>query len=194
MCATQLNPLVHSGIIAQYCVLNVSEFIVNTLGSGVKICILLGCETAGPNPGDKIGTPVDISKIPGGPPPVETNNNFGNNSGAQPMYGGMQGQQQQGGGGRVLPTNAYINNACDEAVDEMDMEKYMDVDVMSDCERSSDLLADTNDDVDKILLSPRSASPSSTTELIHDGTTTTNKTIDSSDIPTTCKVINNNSA
>lgn len=106
MCATQLNPLVHSGIIAQYCVLNVSEFIVNTLGSGVKICILLGCETAGPNPGDKIGTPLDISKIPGGPPPVETNNNFGN-GGAQPMYGGMQGQQQQGGGSRVPPTNSY---------------------------------------------------------------------------------------
>jgi hypothetical protein len=89
MCATQLNPLVHSGVIAQYCVLNVTEFIVNTLGSGVKICILLGCNTAGPNPGDKIGTPVDISKIPGGPPPMEmNNNNFGNNSGAQPMYGG----------------------------------------------------------------------------------------------------------
>jgi hypothetical protein len=71
MCATQLNPLVHSGIIAQYCLLNVSEFIVHTLGSGVKICILLGCETAGPNLGYKIGTPVDISKIPGGPPLLE---------------------------------------------------------------------------------------------------------------------------
>jgi replication factor A1 len=100
MCATQLNPLVHSGVIAQYCVLNVSEFLVNTLGSGVKICILLGCETAGPNPGYKIGTPVDISKIHGGRPPVESNNNFGNSGGAQPMYGGMQGQQQ-GSGSRV---------------------------------------------------------------------------------------------
>ena len=83
--------------------LNVSEFIVNTLGSGVKICILLGCKTAGSNPGDKIGTPVDNSKIPGGPLPMEmNNNNFGNNKsgGAQPMYGGMQGQQQP-------PTNSY---------------------------------------------------------------------------------------
>jgi hypothetical protein len=89
----QLNPLVHSGVIAQYWELNVFKFSVNTLGSGVKICILLGCETAGPNPGDKIGIPVDISKIPGGPPPMEmNNNNFGNNNsgGAQPMYGGMQ--------------------------------------------------------------------------------------------------------
>ena len=60
--------------------LNVSEFIVNTLGSGVKICILLGCKTAGSNLGDKIGTPVDNSKITGGPPPMEmNNNNFGNN-------------------------------------------------------------------------------------------------------------------
>ena len=83
--------------------LNVSEFIVNTLGCGVKICILLGCKTAGSNPGDKIGTPMDNSKIPGGPLPMEmNNNNFGNNKsvGAQPMYGGMQGQQQP-------PTNSY---------------------------------------------------------------------------------------
>ena len=83
--------------------LNVSEFIVNTLGSGVKICILLGCKTAGSNLGDKIGTPVDNSKITGGPPPMEmNNNNFGNNKsgGAQLMYGGMQGQQQP-------PTNSY---------------------------------------------------------------------------------------
>ena len=83
--------------------LNVSEFIVNTLGCGVKICILLGCKTAGLNLGDKIGTPVDNSKITGGPPPMEmNNNNFGNNKsgGAQPMYGGMQGQQQP-------PTNSY---------------------------------------------------------------------------------------
>ena len=83
--------------------LNVSEFIVNTFGCGVKICILLGCKTAGSNPGDKIGTPVDNSKIPGGPLPMEmNNNNFGNNKsgGAQLMYGGMQGQQQP-------PTNSY---------------------------------------------------------------------------------------
>lgn len=107
MCATQLNPLVHSGIIAQYCVLCVSEFIVNTLGSGVKICILLGCEPSGPNPGTKIGSPVDISKIPGGPPaPQAGGGNFGGGSGAQPMYGSVQGQQQHGSS-RVPPTNSY---------------------------------------------------------------------------------------
>jgi len=82
MCATQLNPLVHSGIIAQHCVLQVSEFIVNTLGSGKKICILLGCEAAGPNPGDKIGIPVNFEQFPYGAPPAvissgrDSNNRF----------------------------------------------------------------------------------------------------------------------
>jgi hypothetical protein len=91
MCSTQLNPLVHSGIIAQYCVLQVFEFIIHTLGSGVKIFILLGCErAAGPNPEYKIGIPVDIQcprgKIPNGAPPAETIN-FGSSSGgdAKPM-------------------------------------------------------------------------------------------------------------
>jgi hypothetical protein len=73
MCHTQLNPLVHSGIIAQYCVLQVSAFIVSTLKSGVKICVLLGCEAAGQNPEYKIGIPVDIGKIPNVQPPAETN-------------------------------------------------------------------------------------------------------------------------
>ena len=87
MCSTQLNPLVHSGIIAQYCVLQVSAFIVNTLESGRKICILLGCEAAGRNPEYTIGIPVDICKIPNVQPPAETNN-FGSSSGgdvAKPM-------------------------------------------------------------------------------------------------------------
>lgn len=88
MCATQLNPLVHSGIIAQHCVLRVSEFIVNTLGSGVKICILLGCEAAGPNPGDKIGKPVIIEQLLYGAPPAEISsgrdlhNRFGGGGGS----------------------------------------------------------------------------------------------------------------
>ena len=87
MCATQLNPLVHSGIIAQHCVLRVSEFIVNTLGNGTKICILLGCEVAGPNPGDKIGIPVNFEKFPYGAPPAvissgrDSNNRFGGGGG-----------------------------------------------------------------------------------------------------------------
>ena len=96
MCATQLNPLVHSGVISQFSVLRVSEFIVNTLGSGVKICILLGCETSGPNPGEKIGTPVDVSKIPGGLPPQAAEE-----GGARPMYGSAMGAS--GGGNSSNP-------------------------------------------------------------------------------------------
>lgn len=79
MCPTQLNPLVHSGIIAQHCVLRVSEFIVNTLGSGVKICILLGCEAAGPNPGDKIGIPVNFEPVISSG--RDSNNRFGGGGG-----------------------------------------------------------------------------------------------------------------
>jgi len=40
----------------------VSEFIIATLDSGTKICILLGCEAACPNPGYEIGAPVDIQE------------------------------------------------------------------------------------------------------------------------------------
>jgi replication factor A1 len=96
MCATQLNPLVHSGVVSQYAILRVSEFIVNTLGSGVKICILLDCETAGPNPGEKIGSPVDIAKVPGGMPPGPQVG--GGRGTAQPMYGGGAGSSAGGGG------------------------------------------------------------------------------------------------
>ena len=47
MCATQLNHLVHQGTIAQNCILKVNDFIVNTMGSGAKICIILGCDAVG---------------------------------------------------------------------------------------------------------------------------------------------------
>jgi hypothetical protein len=70
MCATQINHLVHDGTISLYSILRVEEFITNTLGSGAKICILLGVTAVGPNPGEKIGNPVDIAKIPGGGPPL----------------------------------------------------------------------------------------------------------------------------
>lgn len=64
------------------------------MGSGQKICIILGAEQVGANPGDRIGSPVDISKAgaaaqQGGAAP---NNNGG---GAQPMYGNVQ---SSGGG------------------------------------------------------------------------------------------------
>lgn len=62
MCATQLNNLVHTGVVSAHCLVRVTDFIVNTMGSGQKICIVLGAESAGPNPGDRIGAPTDIAK------------------------------------------------------------------------------------------------------------------------------------
>ena len=100
MCATQLNPLVHQGVIAQHCIVRVTDFIINSMGSGQKICILLGVEAAGSNPGDKIGAPTDISKA-GNLPPVNNNINGG---GAQPMYGNVQ--QNNGGGNPYNGSNA----------------------------------------------------------------------------------------
>jgi len=99
MCATQLNSLVHNGTISQHCILQVNEFIVNTMGSGQKICILLGAEQVGPNPGDRIGAPTDIAK--------EANSGMmapqvpSNTGAAKPMYGNVQ----SGGGGN----NPYGN-------------------------------------------------------------------------------------
>jgi hypothetical protein len=63
LCHTQLNLLVHDGIIALYCLLNVSAFTIDTLGSGRKICILLACEMAGANPGFEIGNPRNVACI-----------------------------------------------------------------------------------------------------------------------------------
>ena len=112
MCATQLNHLVHQGTIAQNCILKVNDFIVNTMGSGAKICIILGCDAVGGNPGNRIGGPVDIAKVPGGPPaPPPMNNNNGG------MYGNVQagnmggGGNPYGGGQRTSPeSNPYGNS------------------------------------------------------------------------------------
>eukprot|EP00571_Detonula_confervacea_P014379 CAMPEP_0172303124 /NCGR_PEP_ID=MMETSP1058-20130122/4695_1 /TAXON_ID=83371 /ORGANISM="Detonula confervacea, Strain CCMP 353" /LENGTH=635 /DNA_ID=CAMNT_0013013833 /DNA_START=117 /DNA_END=2024 /DNA_ORIENTATION=+ len=90
MCATQLNSLVHSGAISQHCILKVNEFIVNTMGSGQKICILLGAEQVGPNPGDRMGSPVDIAKVPGGAQAGMAQTGSSGGGGAQPMYGNVQ--------------------------------------------------------------------------------------------------------
>jgi len=124
MCATQLNHLVHNGIISQHCIIRITEFIVNTMGSGAKICIILGAEqvpesNGGGNPGSRIGAPVDISKVP----PSQVNNNGGmnnNNNGGGGMYGNVQasaGAPNNNGGGanpygqRTSPgSNPYGNN------------------------------------------------------------------------------------
>ena len=64
MCgALRLINLVHNGIIANNRIIKVNDFIVNTMGSGAKICIILGCQAVVGNPGYRIGAPVDISKV-----------------------------------------------------------------------------------------------------------------------------------
>ena len=63
MCATYLNPLVNFEYISKYSLLLVSEFVIATLASGTKICILLGCEAAFLNPRYEIGFPVDIQGV-----------------------------------------------------------------------------------------------------------------------------------
>lgn len=107
MCATQLNGLVHNGTISLFSVLRVEDFITNTMGSGTKICILLGVTVMGPNPGEKIGNPVDISKIPGGPPLPQPG---GGGGAAPPMYGNVPSYGSgSGGGGNPYGSNSNSN-------------------------------------------------------------------------------------
>lgn len=56
--------MVHNGIISQHCILRITEFVINMMGGGAKICIILGAEKVGDNLGSWIGAPVDISKVP----------------------------------------------------------------------------------------------------------------------------------
>ena len=58
MLANQLHPKVHSGEIAQFAIIAVNEFEVNTMSSGGKIIILLGADKV-INPGTRLGNPVD---------------------------------------------------------------------------------------------------------------------------------------
>jgi replication factor A1 len=98
MCATQLNPKVNSGEIAQFAIIKVNEFLVNTMPSGQKIVILLKTEQV-QNPGIRMGNPVDIAKAGNiGSAPVPSG---GGGGGAQPMYGNVQsaGNPYGGGGG-----------------------------------------------------------------------------------------------
>eukprot|EP00581_Thalassiosira_minuscula_P004331 CAMPEP_0183747146 /NCGR_PEP_ID=MMETSP0737-20130205/67112_1 /TAXON_ID=385413 /ORGANISM="Thalassiosira miniscula, Strain CCMP1093" /LENGTH=555 /DNA_ID=CAMNT_0025982855 /DNA_START=538 /DNA_END=2205 /DNA_ORIENTATION=+ len=70
------------------------------MGSGQKICIVLSAEQAGANPGQRIGSPSDITKVPGGAsaPPQAANN-----GGAQPMYGNVSSSGGNNPYGRPSP-------------------------------------------------------------------------------------------
>mmetsp|Transcript_12965 Transcript_12965/g.20013 ORF Transcript_12965/g.20013 Transcript_12965/m.20013 type:complete len:634 (-) Transcript_12965:1237-3138(-) len=106
MCATQLNPKVNSGEIAQFAIIKVHEFLVNSMPSGQKIVILLKCELV-QNPGSRLGNPVDISKSGNvGSAPAQASGG-GVGGGAQPMYGNVEsrGNPYGGGGG----SNPYGN-------------------------------------------------------------------------------------
>lgn len=105
MCATQLNHLVHSGTITLNCLLRVSDFIVNVMGSGQRICIILGAEQVGPNPGNRLGDPSDITKAGNlnGPPPQQPK--------PQPMYGNLNGGNPYGGSPNNGGGNPYGNNS-----------------------------------------------------------------------------------
>lgn len=68
ICGTQLNHLVHNGIISEHCILRITEFIVTIASSGAKLFIVLAAEQVSSNvvqnnPGYRIGTPVDIKNI-----------------------------------------------------------------------------------------------------------------------------------
>ncbi|KAL7487194.1 hypothetical protein ACHAW6_012791 [Cyclotella cf. meneghiniana] len=110
MCATQLNSLVQMGQISNNCLLRITQFIVNTMGSGQKVCIIMGCENAGPNPGERIGNPQDVQKH--GPLNVAGGWQQQQSMGAQPMYGNVQSNS----GGASNPyknapaTNPYGSN------------------------------------------------------------------------------------
>lgn len=60
--ARQLNPLVDSGVFKENSVIKVTNFIINVMSSGGKICIVLGAESAGPHPGRRIGNPSCVTK------------------------------------------------------------------------------------------------------------------------------------
>jgi len=63
MTSSQISHLINNGTISKHCILRITEFIINTMGSGAKICVILGAEKLGDNLG-RLGAPVDISKVP----------------------------------------------------------------------------------------------------------------------------------
>ena len=62
MLLTKHDPLVHSGTITLNRILKVNDFIVNSLGSGAKIGIVLDVNQVSPDVGHRIGEPRDICK------------------------------------------------------------------------------------------------------------------------------------
>lgn len=61
--AANLNSLVYSNTISKNCILKVNSFMINTIPSGQKICVLMGAEQVGNNPGNRVGVPMDISHV-----------------------------------------------------------------------------------------------------------------------------------
>jgi len=110
MCATQLNSKVNSGEIAQFGIINVNEFLVNTLPSGQKIVIVLRCELV-QNPGSRLGNPVDITKA-GNVGSAQAQPSGGVGGGAQPMYGKVEsaGNPYGGSGGGSNPYGSRGNS------------------------------------------------------------------------------------
>eukprot|EP00984_Skeletonema_dohrnii_P010594 scaffold4130_cov112-Skeletonema_dohrnii-CCMP3373.AAC.6 len=108
MCATQLNSKVNSGEIAQFGIVNVSEFLVNTLPSGQKIVIVLRCELV-QNPGSRLGNPVDITKA-GNVGSAQAQPSGGVGGGAQPMYGKVESAGNPYGGGGSNPYGSRGNS------------------------------------------------------------------------------------
>lgn len=108
MCATQLNIKVNSGEIAQFGIINVNEFLVNTLPSGQKIVIVLRCELV-QNPGSRIGNPVDITKA-GNVGSAQAQPSGGVGGGAQPMYGKVESAGNPYGGGGSNPYGSRGNS------------------------------------------------------------------------------------
>ena len=62
MTATQLNFMIENGTIIQHCLLKIKQFVINTMGSGVKVIIITDCEVVGKEE-NRIGTPMDVSKV-----------------------------------------------------------------------------------------------------------------------------------
>jgi len=108
MCATQLNSKVNSGEIAQFGIVNVSEFLVNTLPSGQKIVIVLRCELV-QNPGSRLGNPTDITKA-GNVGSAQAQPSGGVGGGAQPMYGKVESAGNPYGGGGSNPYGSRGNS------------------------------------------------------------------------------------
>jgi hypothetical protein len=64
LCTTQLNHLIHSDIISKHSIVQINEFAVDTLGSDNKVCVISDAGVVGGNEQNRIGNPLDISKVP----------------------------------------------------------------------------------------------------------------------------------